>query len=70
MSTNKVLFKTRLREAEKFENNYLVDKLSDKLTAAASLFTRLQIRESKKEKWSSIYFGRKNAQPFVVQKKS
>lgn len=45
MNTKKALFKTRLREADKFTNTYLIDKLS----AAASLFTRLQIRESNKK---------------------
>lgn len=49
MNTKKELFKTRLHAADKFANTYLVDKFSDKLTAAASLFTRLQIRESKKK---------------------
>jgi len=49
MNTNKTLFKTRLREADKFVNTYLIDKFSDKLSAAASLFTRLQIRESNKK---------------------
>lgn len=49
MNTNKALFKTRLREADKFANTYLIDKFSDKLSAAASLFTRLQIPESTKK---------------------
>lgn len=49
MNTKKALFKTRLREADKFANTYLIDKFSDKLSAAASLFTRLQIRESNKK---------------------
>lgn len=49
MNTKKALFKTRLREADKFANTYLIDKFSDKLSAAASLFARLQIRESNKK---------------------
>jgi len=40
------LFKTRLRDAEKFNDKYLVSRLSQKTTAAASLFMQLQVRET------------------------
>lgn len=46
MNTNKILFKTHLREVDKFVSIYLIDKIFDKITVAASLFTGLQIRES------------------------
>lgn len=49
MNTKKALFKTRLRETDKFNNIYLIDKVSDILSAAGSLFTRLQISESNKK---------------------
>ncbi|KAF0706516.1 THAP-type domain-containing protein, partial [Aphis craccivora] len=42
------LFKTRLRDAEKFNDKYLVSRFSPKVTAAASLFMKLQVRETKK----------------------
>jgi len=45
----KNLFKSRLQAAEKFSDTYLHKKLSDKLTAAASLFTKLQLRETEKK---------------------
>lgn len=41
-------FKARLRDAEKFNDKYLVSRLSPKITAAASLFMKLQVRETKK----------------------
>lgn len=48
-NTQRQLFKSRLSAAEKFTDEYLCDKLSDKMSAAASLFMRLQIRETKKQ---------------------
>jgi len=45
----KNLFKSRLRAAEKFSDSYLKDTLINKTTVAASLFTRLQIRETNKK---------------------
>lgn len=48
-NTNRTnLFKTRLANAEKFNDKYLVSRLSQKSTAAASLFMQLQVRETKK----------------------
>lgn len=43
-------FKNRLRAAENFNDTYLkeYEKLSDKMTATASLFTRLQLRKTNK----------------------
>jgi len=38
-----------LQAAKKFADTYLHKKLSNKLTAAASLFTKLQLRERKKK---------------------
>lgn len=46
----KQLFKSRLRAAEQFSETYLKRKLADKVTPAASLFTRLQLRETQKKK--------------------
>ena len=43
---SKELFKNRLRAAENFSDSYLKDTLVNKTTVAASLFTRLQIRET------------------------
>lgn len=43
-------FKQRLIAAEKLSDRYIQDKLSEKLTPAATLFTNLQIRETKKQK--------------------
>lgn len=48
LNNSKQNFKTRLRYAEKFSDSYVNEKFSDKLTAAASLFTSLQMRETKK----------------------
>lgn len=46
---SKELFKNRLRAAENFSDSYLKDTLVNKTTVAASLFTRLQIRETNKK---------------------
>ncbi|XP_029340931.1 uncharacterized protein LOC115033089 [Acyrthosiphon pisum] len=46
----KELFKNRLKRAEKFADSYMINKLNGKVTAAASLFTRLQLRETMKKK--------------------
>lgn len=47
-TNRKNLFKTRIRDAEKFTDKYLVSRLSQKTTAAASLLMQLQVRETKK----------------------
>jgi hypothetical protein len=47
-NSRKNLFKDRLHAAEKFTAEYLIDNNSAKMTAAASLFMRLQIRETSK----------------------
>jgi len=47
-NSRKNLFKNRLHAAEKFTEEYLIGKNSEKMTAAASLFMRLQIRETSK----------------------
>ncbi|XP_022160249.1 uncharacterized protein LOC111026465 [Myzus persicae] len=49
LNNSKQNFKTRLRYAEKFSDSYVNEKFSDKLTAASSLFTNLQLRETKKK---------------------
>ncbi|KAL5237449.1 hypothetical protein ACI65C_004859 [Semiaphis heraclei] len=50
LNSKKQLFKCRLRVAEQFSETYLKRKLADKVTPAASLFTRLQLRETLKKK--------------------
>ena len=42
--------KQKLRAAENLSERYINDKLSDKLSPAATLFTNLQIRETKKKR--------------------
>lgn len=49
VDSKKKLFKSRLQAAEQFADTYIMDKISDKLTATASLFTNLQIRETNKK---------------------
>jgi len=43
------LFKDRLAMAQKASDNLLSDKLSKKMTVSASLFTRIQLRETHKK---------------------
>lgn len=49
VNSSRKLFKSRLQAAEHFADTYIMDKISDKVTATASLFTRLQIRETGKK---------------------
>lgn len=49
-NTKKELFKNRLKKAEKFSETYMMNKLNGKVTTAASLFTKLQFRETTKKK--------------------
>jgi len=42
-------FKQRLKAAETMSEKYILDNLSDKLSPAATLFTNLQIRETRKK---------------------
>lgn len=49
-SSKSKYFKQRLIAAEKLSDRYIQDKLSEKLTSAATLFTNLQIQETKKQK--------------------
>jgi len=46
--SQKCLFKDRLKAAEKLNDNYLIDKCSNKINAATSLFLKLQVRETNK----------------------
>ncbi|KAF0745927.1 Uncharacterized protein FWK35_00024319, partial [Aphis craccivora] len=48
-NVKKAIFKDRLTAATKFSNVFN-DKISNKMTVAGALFTRLQLRETKKEK--------------------
>jgi len=45
----KQLFKQRLSAAESFSKQFLDEKISEKMTATASLFTKLQMRETQKK---------------------
>lgn len=45
----KELFKNRLNKSEKFADSYIINKLNRKVMAAASLFTKLQLRETTKK---------------------
>jgi len=47
-SSRKTLFKERLNAAEKFTDEYIVGKYSNMMSATASMFMKLQIRETKK----------------------
>lgn len=48
-NVKKAIFKSRLTAATKFSNVFN-DKISNKMTVAGALFTRLQLRETSKEK--------------------
>jgi len=50
ISSSKELFKYTLRATEKCTGFFINNKLESKVTAAASLFTRLQLQETKKKK--------------------
>lgn len=47
--SKKQLFKQRLSAAESFSKQFLDEKISEKMTATASLFTKLQMRETQKK---------------------
>lgn len=70
LNNSKQNFKTRLHYAEKFSDSYVNEKFSDKLTAASSLFTNLQLRETKKKSKGHRFTTDKKMLSLTLYKKS
>jgi len=70
LNSKKQLFKSRLHAAEQLSETYLKRKLADKVTPAASLFTRLQLRETLKKKKGHRFTLEEKLLSFSIYKKS
>jgi len=70
ISSSKELFKNRLRKAEKCTDYFIKNKLNGKVTAAASLFTRFQLRETKKRKKGRRFTMEEKISSLSIYKKS
>jgi hypothetical protein len=70
LNSKKQLFKSRFRAALQFSETYLKRKLADKVTPAASLFTRLQLRETQKKKKGHIFTLEEMILSLSIYKKS
>ncbi|KAE9525816.1 hypothetical protein AGLY_014042 [Aphis glycines] len=66
----KELFKNRLNKAEKFADSYIINKLNGKVTAAASLFTKLQLWETTKKRKGHKFTLEEKVMSLSIYKKS
>jgi len=70
ISSSKKLFTNRLRKAEKCTDYFIKNKLDGKVTAAASLFTQFQLRETKKKKKGRRFTMEEKILSLSIYKKS